>query len=471
MLVRSPDEPMEEIKRDTRSHEQHRVLAIRGKSYCDSACVFCVEKYSDHPISPKVDETRRLILDGAGKYNMLFFMNGEPTLHAKLFEYVATAKANGYRYFGMSSHFRTFADPYFAMKVLDAGFEFFDISLHAATREAQLLVNPIGDEGRSLIEALHGVRNLYEVARRTRRRVAVTQKTVITRLNYRDLLAIFRVTYRLGVRSFIFQPVKVSGLDAEGLGINEDEFMPYVNELLRETEGSGAEIKLYGMSQLGAYQSKNLVQEENVVRHAWGKKDGKLSLTLREGDRLIPDYTPSESKIGYKVTVHLPSMEDSATFECKDDQFILNAALASGVSLPFGCRMGSCGMCAGKLLEGSVDQSTQLVLTDDQVAQGYVALCQSKPKSDVVLITHQDDELGVLVRGFSPRSTFACSTYLPVRLRATNADLDVLVRGFSPRSTFACSTYLPVRLRATNADLDETSRTKDRSSWGLSGRL
>ena len=37
----------------------------------------------------------------------------------------------------MSSHFRTFADPEFALKVLEAGFEFFDISLHAATDEAQ----------------------------------------------------------------------------------------------------------------------------------------------------------------------------------------------------------------------------------------------------------------------------------------------------------------------------------------------
>ena len=66
---------------------------------------------------------------------MLFFMNGEPSLHPKLFEYVALAKAHGFRYFGMSSHFRAFADPYFALRILDAGFEFFDISLHAATSD------------------------------------------------------------------------------------------------------------------------------------------------------------------------------------------------------------------------------------------------------------------------------------------------------------------------------------------------
>src|SRR5580698_4856844 len=142
---------MEEPTRDRAHHEQHRALTIRGKSFCDSACVFCVEKFTaHHPVAPKADETRQLILQGSGKYNMLFFMNGEPSLHPKLFEYVELARANGYRYFGMSSHFRAFADPKLALRILQAGFEFFDISLHAATLEAQEAVNPIDDGGASL---------------------------------------------------------------------------------------------------------------------------------------------------------------------------------------------------------------------------------------------------------------------------------------------------------------------------------
>src|SRR5271155_1695936 len=151
---------MAEPARSSKSHEQHRVLSIRGKSYCNSACVFCIEKFTGyHPVAPKADETLQLIVEGAGKYNMLFFMNGEPTVHPKLFEYVTFAKEQAYQYFGMSSHFRTFADPYFTLKVLEAGFEFFDISLHAASPAAQAEVNPIEDDGRSLKEALHGLRN------------------------------------------------------------------------------------------------------------------------------------------------------------------------------------------------------------------------------------------------------------------------------------------------------------------------
>jgi ferredoxin len=390
---------MPEPARDTKSHEQHRVLTIRGKSYCNSACVFCVEKFTSyHPVAPKADETRRMILEGSGKYNMLFFMNGEPSLHPKLFEYVSLAREHGFRYFGMSSHFRAFADPYFAKKILDAGFEFFDISLHAATLEAQAEVNPIGDDGRSLKEALHGLRNVFEIARRTSRRVGVTHKMVITRMNYRELLDIFRATYSLGVRNFILQPVKASGLEeslADRLAINEDEFMPHVNELLRETEGSGAEIKLYGMSQVGAYPSKDLVQETNVVKHVFSRINNRLTLNLTQGDRLVSRTAPESTAPRHTVTVHLPTMTESATFECAEDQFILNAALASGVALPFGCRMGSCAMCCGKLVEGTVDRSDQLILTDRQVASGYILLCKSKPRSEVVIVTHQEDELGI----------------------------------------------------------------------------
>jgi ferredoxin len=390
---------MEEQPRERTHHEQHRALTIRGKSFCNSACVFCVEKFTTHhPVAPKSDEIRRLILQGSGKYNMLFFMNGEPSVHPKLFEYVELAKANGYRYFGMSSHFRAFADPYFARKVLAAGFEFFDISLHAADLSAQEEVNPIGDGGRSLHEALHGLRNVYEIARRDRRKVAVTHKIVISRLNYQDLLPIFGATYRLGVRNFILQPVKASGLDPDltaRLSINEDEFMPFVNDLLRRTEGSGAEIKLYGMSQIGVYQSEDLVQETNLVKHVVSKRNPKPTLDLRNGDRLIPEATEPSSAASHRVTVQLPTMEESATFDCREDQFILNAALASGVSLPFGCRMGSCGMCTGRILSGEVDLAEQVILTDEQIAEGFMVLCKSRPRSDLTIVTHQETELGI----------------------------------------------------------------------------
>ena len=144
---------------------------------------------------PPTAATRQLIVDGAGQFDMLFFASGEPTIHPKLFDYVELARSVGFTRFGMSSHFRTFADPRFALKTLQAGFEFFDIALHAADKDSQLEVNPIDDEGRSLWEALKGLANLFRLADVLGIRISVTQKIVASRLNVTQLEPIFRATY------------------------------------------------------------------------------------------------------------------------------------------------------------------------------------------------------------------------------------------------------------------------------------
>ncbi len=93
-------------------HENLRVLNIRGTGACNSDCVFCIEKFNPaHRPMPKADATRQFILDYAGQFDMLFFASGEPTIHPKLFEYVELGESVGFTSFGMSSHFRTFADP------------------------------------------------------------------------------------------------------------------------------------------------------------------------------------------------------------------------------------------------------------------------------------------------------------------------------------------------------------------------
>ena len=66
------------------------------------------------------------------------------------------------------------------------------------------------------------------------------------------------------------------------------------------------------------------------------------------------------------------------------------------MDLNFGCRMGSCGMCAGRLLEGRVDQSQQIFLTEAQQRAGFVLLCQARPLSDVVVRVCTHDEIDQL---------------------------------------------------------------------------
>lgn len=70
-------------------------------------------------------------------------------------------------------------------------------------------------------------------------------------------------------------------------------------------------------------------------------------------------------------------------FACDDGQTLVDAALAAGVELPYSCRKGVCGNCAGRVMAGDVQPLPGAALRNEHCGEGALLLCRATPTSDV----------------------------------------------------------------------------------------
>ncbi|WP_406634223.1 2Fe-2S iron-sulfur cluster-binding protein [Amycolatopsis sp. WGS_07] len=69
-------------------------------------------------------------------------------------------------------------------------------------------------------------------------------------------------------------------------------------------------------------------------------------------------------------------------------QKLLDALLAAGLDAPYSCREGACSACVCALTEGKVNLARNEILTEDDLAEGYVLACQAEPVSGEIAIEY-----------------------------------------------------------------------------------
>ena len=78
--------------------------------------------------------------------------------------------------------------------------------------------------------------------------------------------------------------------------------------------------------------------------------------------------------------------ETGQSFEAAAGEPLLEAAERAGVSMRHDCRVGGCGACRVRVLDGSVDYAEEpMALTPEEAAAGHALACQARACGDLVL--------------------------------------------------------------------------------------
>lgn len=71
-----------------------------------------------------------------------------------------------------------------------------------------------------------------------------------------------------------------------------------------------------------------------------------------------------------------------------ENQSILQAALQNDIQLPYSCRVGDCSTCAAMCKTGRVEMVKNDVLTDADLAAGWILTCTGHPLTDDIVIAY-----------------------------------------------------------------------------------
>lgn len=129
---------------------------------------------------------------------------------------------------------------------------------------------------------------------------------------------------------------------------------------------------------------------EALERH--GVASGKILQELFKSDQpgRLPERRNGSAAAATEKEADLTLTLDGMTREVHmgPGETILEAAHRHDIDAPYSCCAGVCSTCRGKLLEGEVEMAANHALEDDEVRDGYILTCQSRPLTRRIVVTY-----------------------------------------------------------------------------------
>ncbi|MBP1325985.1 3-ketosteroid 9alpha-monooxygenase subunit B [Leucobacter exalbidus] len=86
-----------------------------------------------------------------------------------------------------------------------------------------------------------------------------------------------------------------------------------------------------------------------------------------------------------QATIHLEG--ETHEVEWPAERTLVDVLLSKGINVPYSCKSGECGSCACHVVSGEVNMAPSEALDQEDIDDGYVLGCQSRPRSTKVEIS------------------------------------------------------------------------------------
>jgi ring-1,2-phenylacetyl-CoA epoxidase subunit PaaE len=102
----------------------------------------------------------------------------------------------------------------------------------------------------------------------------------------------------------------------------------------------------------------------------------------------IKEELPIQAEGSTAITVVVDDEEFQFTMDKKS--LVLDAVLKQNIDAPYSCQGGVCSSCIAKITEGKAEMVLNQILTDKEIADGFILTCQAHPTTPTLKIDYDD---------------------------------------------------------------------------------
>jgi ring-1,2-phenylacetyl-CoA epoxidase subunit PaaE len=135
-------------------------------------------------------------------------------------------------------------------------------------------------------------------------------------------------------------------------------------------------------------QVRNGLQKQNIPDNQVHQEF--FTTTQKETDMDTTTATPAVEELNENgmVTIKATLYGDECTIEMGADETVLEALIENDFDPPYACQIGACCACRAKLVSGKVEMDEREALSDEEIEDGYILTCQSRPKTAEIVVDY-----------------------------------------------------------------------------------